>query len=1316
MDKLVRVGYYELEKTIGKGNFAVVKLASNIVTKSKVAIKIIDKTCLDDDNLAKTYREISILKLLRHPHITRLYEVMESKNMIYLVTEYAPRGEIFDHLVANGRMKEEEAARVFAQTVSAVEYCHRKGVVHRDLKAENVLLDNDMNIKLADFGFSNTFVQNTYLKTWCGSPPYAAPEVFLGLEYDGPRADIWSLGVVLYVLVCGALPFDGATLHDLRNMVVSGKFRIPFFMSQDCEHLIRHMLVVEPEKRYTLKQISQHRWMQCRSPSINEDGSNTTPTTTTAGAGSEIITELPAKNLDSIVVNHMLQLPNLTFDEIAESVHQNTFNHIYAIYNLLVDKLQAKRNEQQRLQHHASLGYTKSRKASITTGVVERTEALKNEALDRLSPLSNSANTFVTFPGISDSNHELEKFVDMDIDTQHQVVTPEFNSTGGMTYSHLGTNMTSGSTRRHTVGPGDVEHEQALANPAAVPINFKFGTDNAPRLPVNLPMMQNQPLHNFTIKNQHLLKLPTVMEASSFGRRASDGGANLQIYYTTSASSGQSVEPIYANPANVKDLRIGVDSMQQQHNDNMTVTVEGNDEPNDEIQRYMHGRMCSKTEENGAVDSLEMPVPTTSGGRTRRTGLLTVMERPPVISDELIREVETRMNRNYLPPSLKLHCSNNAGQHSPPTVGQCSPATNTSAMLTARRTFGSRACKLPTVQEVGRYSPVRRASEGSKYQPLIHGPLQECQQLIQQQKSMAHRNLSSTQSPPLLDNSSSLPASPVHVSRKIDEIDIPNEAMTTVYATLEKLVAESQITMDLFNRIVFTRKMPIELAQYLGVDMLAQQQMPANASTIPVSFNRGFFVGCSSSGLNSPNYGATSPNHHVSGNLSTSQNFSTFDNTNSASQSPIHHYNLSGTSSPNSYLNAATASPMHQITKGISGLTTGGGSITRGTSLASETASNQPLDLTTENNSSNAAPSSSTVNTAVGTGWYVPAQFYDLKPLNLSPAQPLRIVPTPPASPNLCIIQEENPNMSYQSQQPPESVIAPHFIQMSSPGDDCMMLHSHPQISVTDVQGSEVTLIAHSDQSHDSEDSLDAQSSMTMQGLIISEPSSDMPSITRGVGRKSSLEIEHRQETYERRGSDKSLGFSDDSLSNDSNIVSPGHEQSVASSGFKSGDSEITESRLSPDSLSADSRRMSEECYELPLPHECSDLDSSRIIEIVKQTIDLKLPPKCFIVHNAIQEANNFPGGPTGTMTSSANGGGSSASDDCADMPFSLDISNLDRANLSLEYSGGLQIELQVFGGKSKDNCNKGIKLRRISGDQFEYGKLCQQLISSLTV
>ncbi|ENN78011.1 hypothetical protein YQE_05497, partial [Dendroctonus ponderosae] len=232
VDKLVRVGYYELEKTIGKGNFAVVKLATHIVTSTKVAIKIIDKSALDEENLTKIFRETAILKRLRHPHITKLYQLMETKQTIYMVTEYASNGEIFDHLVAKGRMAEPEAKRVFSQIVAAVAYCHSQGVVHRDLKAENLLLDHNLNIKLADFGFSNQFSEGNLLSTFCGSPPYAAPELFRGLQYDGRRADIWSLGVVLYVLVCGSLPFDGHTLQALRNVVMEGKFRIPYFMSQ----------------------------------------------------------------------------------------------------------------------------------------------------------------------------------------------------------------------------------------------------------------------------------------------------------------------------------------------------------------------------------------------------------------------------------------------------------------------------------------------------------------------------------------------------------------------------------------------------------------------------------------------------------------------------------------------------------------------------------------------------------------------------------------------------------------------------------------------------------------------------------------------------------------------------------------------------------------------------------------------------------------------------------------------------------------------------------------------------------------------------
>nr|XP_025719339.1 serine/threonine-protein kinase SIK1 isoform X2 [Callorhinus ursinus] len=265
--KPLRVGFYDVERTLGKGNFAVVKLARHRVTKTQVAIKIIDKTRLDSSNLEKIYREVQIMKLLNHPHIIKLYQVMETKDMLYIVTEFAKNGEMFDYLTSNGHLSENEARKKFWQILSAVEYCHSHHIVHRDLKTENLLLDGSMDIKLADFGFGNFYKAGEPLSTWCGSPPYAAPEVFEGKEYEGPQLDIWSLGVVLYVLVCGSLPFDGPNLPALRQRVLEGRFRIPFFMSQDCETLIRRMLVVDPTKRITIAQIRQHRWMQAE-PSV----------------------------------------------------------------------------------------------------------------------------------------------------------------------------------------------------------------------------------------------------------------------------------------------------------------------------------------------------------------------------------------------------------------------------------------------------------------------------------------------------------------------------------------------------------------------------------------------------------------------------------------------------------------------------------------------------------------------------------------------------------------------------------------------------------------------------------------------------------------------------------------------------------------------------------------------------------------------------------------------------------------------------------------------------------------------------------------
>ncbi|XP_041427910.1 microtubule affinity regulating kinase 3 L homeolog isoform X8 [Xenopus laevis] len=260
-DEQPHIGNYRLLKTIGKGNFAKVKLARHILTGREVAIKIIDKTQLNPTSLQKLFREVRIMKILNHPNIVKLFEVIETEKTLYLIMEYASGGEVFDYLVAHGRMKEKEARAKFRQIVSAVQYCHQKHIVHRDLKAENLLLDADMNIKIADFGFSNEFTVGNKLDTFCGSPPYAAPELFQGKKYDGPEVDVWSLGVILYTLVSGSLPFDGQNLKELRERVLRGKYRIPFYMSTDCENLLKRFLVLNPSKRGTLEQIMKDRWI-----------------------------------------------------------------------------------------------------------------------------------------------------------------------------------------------------------------------------------------------------------------------------------------------------------------------------------------------------------------------------------------------------------------------------------------------------------------------------------------------------------------------------------------------------------------------------------------------------------------------------------------------------------------------------------------------------------------------------------------------------------------------------------------------------------------------------------------------------------------------------------------------------------------------------------------------------------------------------------------------------------------------------------------------------------------------------------------------
>uniref|UniRef100_A0A672S8V4 non-specific serine/threonine protein kinase n=1 Tax=Sinocyclocheilus grahami TaxID=75366 RepID=A0A672S8V4_SINGR len=320
VDENPHIGNYRLLKTIGKGNFAKVKLARHVLTSKEVAVKIIDKTQLNSSSLQKVSLLLHVLicgNLSFSPPV-KLFEVIETDNTLYLIMEYASGGEVFDYLVAHGRMKEKEARAKFRQIVSAVQYCHQKCIVHRDLKAENLLLDADMNIKIADFGFSNEFTMGNKLDTFCGSPPYAAPELFQGKKYDGPEVDVWSLGVILYTLVSGSLPFDGQNLKELRERVLRGKYRIPFYMSTDCENLLKKFLILNPTKRGSLEQIMKDRWMN-----VGHEDDELKP-----------YFEPQPDYKDPRRTDIMLQM-GFSQEEIEESLIKQKYNEVMATYLLL---------------------------------------------------------------------------------------------------------------------------------------------------------------------------------------------------------------------------------------------------------------------------------------------------------------------------------------------------------------------------------------------------------------------------------------------------------------------------------------------------------------------------------------------------------------------------------------------------------------------------------------------------------------------------------------------------------------------------------------------------------------------------------------------------------------------------------------------------------------------------------------------------------------------------------------------------------------------------------------------------------------------
>ncbi|KAG9064149.1 Protein kinase [Linnemannia hyalina] len=308
MTSNIKIGPYMLLETLGVGSFGKVKRAVHSLTGHTVAIKIINKNkVVNQDMFARVKREIQYLKLLRHPHIIKLYEVISTPTSIYMVIEYAG-GELFNYIVDNTRLSEEEARRFFQQIVCAIEYCHRHKIVHRDLKPENLLLDPSMNVKIADFGLSNIMTDGDFLKTSCGSPNYAAPEVISGKLYAGPEVDVWSCGVILYVMLCGI-------------------YSLPSFLSPETKYLLTSMLVVDPLKRITIAEIRQNAWFNVGLPEYLKplpQGSN----------------EDAFCNLQDDIITELMKKMNFSKETIIKALEERQNNQIKVAYQLVVDHRQ----------------------------------------------------------------------------------------------------------------------------------------------------------------------------------------------------------------------------------------------------------------------------------------------------------------------------------------------------------------------------------------------------------------------------------------------------------------------------------------------------------------------------------------------------------------------------------------------------------------------------------------------------------------------------------------------------------------------------------------------------------------------------------------------------------------------------------------------------------------------------------------------------------------------------------------------------------------------------------------------------------------
>ena len=315
--------HYKIIRKLGEGMFSTVKLASHSLTGEKVAIKILEKTKVTKlEEKERINRELAIMRKLNHYNIVKLYQIVETKLTIYLIQENVQGKEFMEYLNKKGKLKEVEACKFFHQIISGLEYIHQCGIAHRDFKPENILITNDDTVlKIIDFGLSNMYKNNQLLKTACGSPCYAPPEMIKEESYDGAKSDIWSSGIILYLMLCGKLPFYHEQNEIMYEKILSGKFEHPNYLSDKAKDILDKIIEIDPKKRLNFEEIKSHPWFNIIDKNeLMHKGINT---------NEDIIPidEEIVSNMEKIGFNKM---------ELRFNILKNFHNKITAVYDLLL--------------------------------------------------------------------------------------------------------------------------------------------------------------------------------------------------------------------------------------------------------------------------------------------------------------------------------------------------------------------------------------------------------------------------------------------------------------------------------------------------------------------------------------------------------------------------------------------------------------------------------------------------------------------------------------------------------------------------------------------------------------------------------------------------------------------------------------------------------------------------------------------------------------------------------------------------------------------------------------------------------------------